>query len=264
MLLHDIRDQCVYDCAFVGKKLVDCSDWNTGALYASAYFISSKIHSYFSDFPMPDYYPNYPSNRQIFDYMKNFARHYNLYDHITFNTEVTQTTFANDVWDVTLAHRETRQYRWMVCVSGTTWHPKMPAWASQTDAFDGEVRHANSFRHMDEFRGKRVWLSVRVIPVVTLRVTRLWRAMRPSSMCGAATILYPNILWASLRMFLATKAPMLHRAAAARAMQQRRSGYIFSIMSMAAMGHMKDSAAYSASKLGQKKKQAFLQRFQTK
>ncbi|MEP3945010.1 NAD(P)-binding domain-containing protein [Ascidiaceihabitans sp.] len=156
MLLHDIRDQCVYDCAFVGKKLVDCSDWNTGALYASAYFISSKIHSYFSDFQMPDHYPNYPSNRQIFDYMKNFARHYNLYDHITFNSEVTQTTFANDVWDVTLAHGETRQYRWMVCVSGTTWHPKMPAWASQTDAFDGEVRHANSFRHMDEFRGKRV------------------------------------------------------------------------------------------------------------
>lgn len=125
-------------------------------MYDSAHFISSKTHSYFSDFPMPDHYPDYPSNRQIFDYMKNFARHYNLYDHITFNTEVTQTTFANEMWNVTLAHGETRQYRWMVCVSGTTWHPKMPAWASQTDAFDGEVRHANSFRHMDEFRGKRV------------------------------------------------------------------------------------------------------------
>lgn len=45
-------------------------------------------------------------------------------------------------------------------------------------------------------------------------------------------------------------APMLLCAAAARAMKQRRSGYIFSIMSMAAMGPMKDSAAYSASKFG--------------
>jgi cation diffusion facilitator CzcD-associated flavoprotein CzcO len=29
--------------------------------YASAHFISSKTHSYFSDFPMPDRYPDCPS-----------------------------------------------------------------------------------------------------------------------------------------------------------------------------------------------------------
>ena len=45
-------------------------------------------------------------------------------------------------------------------------------------------------------------------------------------------------------------APMLLSAAAARAMKRRRSGYIFSVMSMAAMGPMKDSASYSASKFG--------------
>lgn len=45
-------------------------------------------------------------------------------------------------------------------------------------------------------------------------------------------------------------APMVLCAAAARAMKQRRSGHIFSIMSMAALGPMKDSAAYSASKFG--------------
>jgi cation diffusion facilitator CzcD-associated flavoprotein CzcO len=76
--------------------------------------------------------------------MKSFASHYGLYDHITFNTEVTGTNFAHDMWDVSLANGETRQYRWLVCVSGTTWHPKLPAWARDTAAFDGEVRHANS------------------------------------------------------------------------------------------------------------------------
>lgn len=125
-------------------------------MYASAHFISSKTHSYFSDFPMPDHYPDYPSNRQIFDYMKSFAETYDLYPHITFNTEVTETAFADDTWSVLLSDSETRKYRWMICVSGTTWHPKMPAWAAQAEAFDGEVRHANSFRHMDEFRDKKV------------------------------------------------------------------------------------------------------------
>ncbi len=125
-------------------------------MYDSAHFISSKTHSYFSDFPMPGHYPDYPSNRQIFDYMKDFAAHYGLYEHITFNTEVTGSSFEGDHWVVSLSSGETRQYRWMVCVSGTTWHPKMPEWATQSDLFDGDVRHANSFRHMDEFRGKNV------------------------------------------------------------------------------------------------------------
>ena len=45
-------------------------------------------------------------------------------------------------------------------------------------------------------------------------------------------------------------APMHLCAAAARAMKARKSGHIVSIMSMAALGPMKDSAAYCASKFG--------------
>ncbi|WP_299698584.1 NAD(P)-binding domain-containing protein [uncultured Tateyamaria sp.] len=125
-------------------------------MYDSAHFISSKTHSYFSDFPMPDHYPDYPANRQIFDYMKSFAREYDLYPHISFNTEVTETSFDDDAWTVTLSSGESRTYRWLICVSGTTWHPQLPGWALEAGQFDGEVRHANSFRHMDEFRDKNV------------------------------------------------------------------------------------------------------------
>ncbi|GGX51285.1 short chain dehydrogenase [Tateyamaria omphalii] len=45
-------------------------------------------------------------------------------------------------------------------------------------------------------------------------------------------------------------APMVLSAAAARSMKTRKSGHIFSIMSLAAIGPMKDSASYSASKFG--------------
>ncbi|MBU2981414.1 NAD(P)/FAD-dependent oxidoreductase [Lentibacter algarum] len=125
-------------------------------MYASAHFISSKTLSYFSDFPMPESYPDYPSNREIFDYMKSFAAEYGLKEHITFNTEVTAAEFTNDQWAITLSNGEVKHYRWMVCATGTTWHPKMPAWATETSTFTGEVRHANTYRHMDEFRGKTV------------------------------------------------------------------------------------------------------------
>ncbi|GGX51277.1 flavin-binding monooxygenase [Tateyamaria omphalii] len=125
-------------------------------MYASAHFISSKTHSYFSDFPMPDDYPDYPSNQQIFEYMKSFAHAFDLYPHITFDTEVISTNFEDGAWTAHLSTGERRTYRWLICVSGTTWHPKLPGWAQDAANFDGEVRHANAFRHMDEFRGKKV------------------------------------------------------------------------------------------------------------
>ncbi|MCR9122498.1 MAG: NAD(P)-binding domain-containing protein [Phyllobacteriaceae bacterium] len=125
-------------------------------MYESAHFISSKTQSHFADFPMPEHYPDYPSNRQIFDYMKSFARTFDLYRHITFNTEVTTTEFKDDLWHITLSTGETRVYRWLVCVSGTTWHPKLPAWATKTDGFEGEVIHANAYRRSDMFLGRKV------------------------------------------------------------------------------------------------------------
>lgn len=45
-------------------------------------------------------------------------------------------------------------------------------------------------------------------------------------------------------------APMVLCAAAARAMKERQKGHIFSIMSLAAIGPMKNSATYSGSKFG--------------
>ena len=123
-------------------------------MYASAHFISSKTQSHYTDFPMPEDYPDYPSNQQICAYMKSFATAYDLYSDITFNTEVMGSKNVGDGWEVTLSTGETRPYRWLICVNGTNWHPTLPAWAN--DPFDGEVRHANTFHHMDEFRGKRV------------------------------------------------------------------------------------------------------------
>ena len=43
-------------------------------VYDSAHFISSKYTSYFYGFPMPDSYPDYPSWRQLRDYIRAFAR----------------------------------------------------------------------------------------------------------------------------------------------------------------------------------------------
>ncbi len=122
-------------------------------MYESARFISSKTLSAFFDFPMPSDYPDYPDNGQILAYLRAFARAYGLYSHITFEREVVRAEPGGTGWRVTLAGGEERSYRGLVCANGMTWDPHMPEIPGR---FDGEMRHAVSYRSAAEFRGKRV------------------------------------------------------------------------------------------------------------
>ncbi len=124
-------------------------------VYNSAHFISSKTQSHYFDYDMPDDYPDYPSNKQIHRYMQGFADAYGLREHIHFNTGVTEAVREGEGWRVTLSTGESKSYAALVCVTGTNWHPSMPDYPG---TFTGEMRHASTYRSMDEFKGKRVMI----------------------------------------------------------------------------------------------------------
>ena len=124
-------------------------------IYDSAHFISSKWTSYFYGFPMPDHYPDYPSHRQILDYIRSFARAFGLYEHVTFDTEVLSAKPDGDQWKVTLGNGETRHYAGVVACPGVTWHPSMPDIPGRA-TFRGEIRHSVTYRSAEEFREKSV------------------------------------------------------------------------------------------------------------
>jgi hypothetical protein len=128
----------------------------TSPMYESAHFISSKYTSGFYGLPMPQDFPDYPTWRQIRDYIRTFARTYGLYEHITFNTEVTDARLLDgDRWEVTTSAGTTREYDGLICAPGVTWHPSQPKLAGQ-DSFAGEIRHSVTFRDSMEFRDKKV------------------------------------------------------------------------------------------------------------
>ncbi|MDO8290057.1 MAG: NAD(P)-binding domain-containing protein [Parvibaculum sp.] len=122
-------------------------------VYNSAHFISSKTQSHYLDHAMPESYPDYPSNKQIHAYMQSFADAYGLRQHIRFNTGVESAVRIGDKWNVTLSTGETKIYGAIICATGTNWHPSMPSYPGN---FTGEMRHASTYRAMDEFKGKRV------------------------------------------------------------------------------------------------------------
>lgn len=124
-------------------------------MYDSAHFISSRSMSGFHGYPMPGHLPDYPSHRHVLRYLRDFARHYDLYRAIHLGTGVERAERIDGGWDVTLSTGETRRYRTLVCANGTTWHPSLPQLPGQ-EAFAGELMHSHDYRSSAAFAGKRV------------------------------------------------------------------------------------------------------------
>ena len=122
-------------------------------MYESAHFISSRTLSGFPGFPMPDHYPDYPSHRQVLDYIRSFAEAFNLRKHVSFETSVEEATLHDDVWSLRLSDGSTCKARYLVCANGPTWIPNEVEWPGE---FAGEVRHSSTYRSASEFAGKRV------------------------------------------------------------------------------------------------------------
>lgn len=123
-------------------------------IYESAHFISSRDLSGFMGFPMPKEFPDYPSHRQIFAYVRSFAEAFGLRERIALATPVSRVQKEDGGhWLVELGDGRRLRYKAVVCATGCNWDPNMPTFAGH---FDGDLRHSVTYRSSDEFRGKRV------------------------------------------------------------------------------------------------------------
>ncbi len=97
-------------------------------MYHSAHFVSSKTQSGFLGFPMPDDYPDYPSNRQILAYLRSFARTFGLYEGVRFGVSVRDVQPDGREWRVTFSDGQERTYAGVICATGTNWDPQVPTY----------------------------------------------------------------------------------------------------------------------------------------
>ncbi|GAB2780360.1 NAD(P)-binding domain-containing protein [Nocardioides salsibiostraticola] len=123
-------------------------------MYESAHFISSKTHSGFPGFPMPEEFPDYPNHRQLLGYIRSYADRFDLRRHIRFRSEVLSAETSTDgLWRLTFADGEQRSARYLVAANGVTWERNEITWSGE---FTGEIRHSATYRSTEEFRGRRV------------------------------------------------------------------------------------------------------------
>lgn len=132
--------------------------WNINnkrsTVYESAHLISSKKMTEFKDFPMGDDVADYPSHRELFKYFNDYANHFGLKEHYTFNTLVNKTVRNEEGnWEVTLSNGETKVYKHLIVANGTLSEPNIPAFKGD---FTGEIMHSCKYKTNDIFKDKRV------------------------------------------------------------------------------------------------------------
>ncbi|PKM22942.1 MAG: monooxygenase [Gammaproteobacteria bacterium HGW-Gammaproteobacteria-14] len=162
MGLATARNLKKYDIPFIGFEIH--SDvgglWDidspTSTMYQSAHLISSKRMTEFSEFPMADDVATYPHHSQLREYFRQYARHFSLYSHYEFSTEVVATERLAEGWRITTRCQgieQTRQFTGLLIANGTLHHPNQIALPGE---FSGQLMHASEYKTPEVFRDKRV------------------------------------------------------------------------------------------------------------
>lgn len=144
--------------ADIAYDQVDASDdiggnWYHG-VYESAHLISSRKITQFTHFPMPPEYPDFPSAKNMRDYLNAFADRFDLREHIELNRLVTYVRpVEKNLWEVTFTHGEKRLYKGVLLCNGHHWSKRFPKFQGE---FKGEMMHSKDYKHPDQLRGKRV------------------------------------------------------------------------------------------------------------
>ncbi|XP_069718506.1 flavin-containing monooxygenase 1 [Phaenicophaeus curvirostris] len=135
------------------------------SLYPSVISNTSKEMSAFSDFPYPEDFPVFLPNARLLDYLRRYAKHFSLQEHIRFGTTVISIRKHPDFattgqWDVvTEADGKQTSHIFdaiMVC-SGNFSEPSLPLHCFPgIELFQGQYFHSRQYKHPDVFHGKRV------------------------------------------------------------------------------------------------------------
>ncbi|MBL7779543.1 MAG: NAD(P)-binding domain-containing protein [Chitinophagales bacterium] len=141
----------------VGGNWVYTEDVKHSSVYETTHIITSKAHSSYEDFPMPDSYPDYPSHWLMAEYYDNYAIKFGVKEKVMFNTTVSSIDRnADGKWKVHYTTKEgdtSRQtFDVLIVSNGHHWNPRYPNYPGK---FEGEFIHSHYFKNNKPFAGKR-------------------------------------------------------------------------------------------------------------
>lgn len=152
-----------FDCFEMGSDIGGNWRYNNdngrSAAYDALHIDTSKDRMAFSDFPMPDHYPNYPHHTQVLDYFERYVAHFGLRPSITFHTKVTNVAPAPgggyhvSTTNLQTGDSQTAHYGAVLVCNGHHWNSKWPHFPG---SFSGRCLHSQEYRNSQGLEGKNV------------------------------------------------------------------------------------------------------------
>ncbi|NWR64954.1 FMO1 monooxygenase, partial [Bucorvus abyssinicus] len=135
------------------------------SLYSSVISNTSKEMSAFSDFPYPEDFPVFLPNAKLLDYLRRYAEHFGLREHIKLETTVVSVQKRPDFattgqWDVVTeadGKQTSHVFDAIIVCCGNCSEASIPLHCFPgIEKFQGPYFHSRQYKHPDVFQGKRV------------------------------------------------------------------------------------------------------------
>ncbi|XP_054689365.1 flavin-containing monooxygenase 5-like isoform X2 [Grus americana] len=135
------------------------------SIYRSVIINTSKEMMCFSDFPIPEDFPNYMHNSKIMEYFRMYARHFDLLRHIRFRTSVCRVSKRPDFattgqWEVVTESEGKQEEAVFDAVLVCTGHHTEAHLPLSTfpgiEKFKGHYLHSRDYKDAQIFTDKRV------------------------------------------------------------------------------------------------------------
>ncbi len=150
---NNIPFDCYEKGSGIGGNWRYMNDNGMSSAYRSLHINTSKKVMAYSDFPMPEHYPDYPSHYQIMEYFESYVDHFGFRDKIRFKTGVQHVEKLSDgSYEVSLDNGERKNYTAVIVASGHHWKPRYPNFQGE---FNGLLLHSHDYKTPDIFLGNK-------------------------------------------------------------------------------------------------------------
>ncbi|PKK27219.1 flavin-containing monooxygenase 5 isoform X1 [Columba livia] len=135
------------------------------SIYRSVIINTSKEMMCFSDFPIPEDFPNYMHNSKIMEYFRMYAQHFRLLHHIRFRTSVCRVSKRPDFattgqWEVVTeseGKQEAAVFDAVLVCTGHHCEAHLPLSSFPgIKTFKGRYLHSRDYKDAQDFTDKRV------------------------------------------------------------------------------------------------------------
>lgn len=137
--------------------------WSSSRRYPGLTTQNPRETYAFSDWPMPQDYPEWPSGAQMQAYLQSYADHFGITPHIHFNTTVVLAAPLEDEsgWVLSLKTKEgdkQESFDWLIVCNGIFSIPSIPPFpgGDRFRAAGGALLHTSQFNNPEDATGKNV------------------------------------------------------------------------------------------------------------